>query len=289
MRCRSFCSWAVLLAVGVGFFPAGREGMAGELPEATVLNAQYEIAVKECRTQLAEGKIDLCLTALRTVEGQVDASDAQDYSRLKQQIGYSIAIAEAYKEAASRKEERPDLYYRILFKAYAKVPESYFPYDEVLPLWNLYLREDTGRQKFQRYRDLRLIIRADNAHKDLEEAVFRAVQQRLLDYGFALEDPSSSVSTRPDVLVKAKVKGYIAQDIVDPRLQGKQVFRMILDIKTLKFIAGGHNRGPIYEEIERGAHLMEAAREDAVHATGDRIADLIFYHSLREMFHPMPG
>jgi hypothetical protein len=264
------------------------EARGAELKGITFLQGQYDVVVKDCREQAPNGQAEACLTALRQLQIQLPTEETDATRVLREQIGYRMAIAEAYKQSAGAKNERPDQFYRNLFKAYAAIPQNYFPFEEVLPTWNLYLREEYGRAKFSRYRKLKLMVRAGEEQKDLEEQYFANIQQRLLDYGFSLLNPTSTASSQPDVLMKVQLKGETVDIPSNPRLQGKKVYRLTLDIQSFKFRTANKAVEPFVEELEEGASLLEAARIQSVNKGSERLANLLFYYTLREMFQPTP-
>ncbi len=262
---------------------------ADDLKQTTLLMGEFDVVVKECKEQIPEGKVEQCLAALRSLDTRVSSGQTDAMSTLKVRLGHRIGIAEAYKQAGAYGSERPDLYFRTLFKAYAAIPEPQFPYEEVLPLWNLYLREDLGRAKFSRYRKLKLIVRAPRAEKELEDAYFRTIQERLLEFGFSLIDPTAGTSALPDILLKVQLKGEMAGDSTDPRLQFKKVYRLTLDIQSFKFLSANRSIEPVTEEIEEGSSQLDAAKEVSIQKGCTRLSNLLFYHSLREMFMPSAG
>ena len=252
--------------------------------DVTYLSAQYDFTVKDCKGQLERGDLDGCLSALQSLNSQLGTPETDALRELKTRLQQRIGLVEARKRAGAHQAERPDLYYRTLLKAYAAVPEKYFPYDEFSPVWNQYLREETSRAKFARYRKLKFTAKAPKEDAALETAYFNAIQPRLLEYGFSVMDPSTATSSQPDVLLKVSLKGGQAEGVTNPRFQHKKVYRLALDVNTFKYLSANSRVEPVQEELEEAAGTLEEARELAIQKASERVSNLLLYHTLREMF-----
>ncbi len=270
------CSWLVV---------SGGCSRASASQQMDMLSSTYDIVVKDCRQQIEAQRFDACLEALDELSKRLSGSTGGTESDLKAQIGYFMTMVEAYKAAGELNPERPSDYYNTIFSAMARIPEKYFPYQDALPLWNRYLREDAGRARFKRYRRLRVTIRAqDKANKPLEDELFRAMQPLVLAYGYSIIDPTSSLSTNPDSFLKVAIEGTPVHDSTDPRLQHQKIYRLTMDIQSFKFLTARKKVAPQEIEIETAAGSEAEAKKQAIQQSAERLTNLLFYYSLKNMF-----
>lgn len=253
---------------------------------ADMLLGNYDIVVKDCRTQIQETKFDQCLDALRRLAARVPGDATEAEAEVKARVGYFMPVVEAYKAAGELNPEQSSNYYNPILKAYAAIPEKYFPYDDVVPLWNLYLREETGRTRFNRFRGLKVMVRSGEEDKTLQESFSQLLEPHVLAFGYSILDPTSSLSSNPDTLLKVDLKGSIAQDSTDPRLQYKKIYRLTMDVTTFKFLSARAKVEPMQVEIEVPANAEAVARDQAIEQGTVRLTHLLFYHNLRTMFSP---
>lgn len=278
-RCPAVVRVAMLYLAVCLFGPAFTV-FAGPAQYDSVFRGQLEYTLKDCKTYIEEQRFDACTSALKAIEPQLPPED-RDARRLIQQ---RIAIVEAHKRAGSLRADKPAESARVLFAAYTALPERYFPYDEVMPLWNLYLRDDAGKNRFVRYRKAKVLIRAPKGEEALAEALDRGVQQRLIDYGYLYLDPTTT--QQPDVFVKVGIKGQSLEGSSDPRLQYRKAWRLTLDVQSFKWILAEQSVKvpPIVQESI--SLSPEDAREDTIQKGSARLVDVIFYYTLLQMFPP---
>lgn len=246
----------------------------------SVYRGQLEYTLKDCKTYIEEQRFDACTSALKSLAPQLPASDRESHRVIEQRI----RIVEAHKRAGSLRVEKPAESARILFSAYTALPERYFPYEEVLPLWNLYIRDEAGRNRFNRYRKVKVLVRAPKGEEELSAAVDRVVQQRLLDYGYLWLEPTTT--QQPDVFVKAGLRGQSLEGSSDPRLQYRKGWRLTLEVQSFKWIL--QDQSVKTPAIVQDAVSMspEDARQEAIEKGASRLVDVVFYQTLTQMFPP---
>lgn len=250
-----------------------------------LIKGQLDFVLRDCRVQLETEQYDACLNALKALEPQLNQPERPDLREYGQLVALRIKLVEAHKKAGGLRAERPDQSARALFSAYSALPEKFFPYDEVLPYWNLYLRDDSGRSRFTRYRRYKLLVRGPKEDPGLEEAFTKAIQQRLLDFGYLLMDPTTS-TPQPDVLTKLAIKLYTPDGNSDPQAQFKKSQRLAMDIQTFKWMQSSHSVKLEPFELESVGLSPEEARGLVIQRGADRMVDLLFYHTLQQMFPP---
>ncbi len=272
----------LVLLVGAGMALVAQ---AASPSQPDMLKGNYDIVIKDCREQIERQQFDACIAALNTLSNRISDGATEAEADIKVRVGYYTSVVEAYKAAGQLDPERPSDYYNTIFSAMAGIPEKYFPYEDARPLWDRYLREDTGRARFKRYRGLRVTIRAsEEKDKPLEEELFRTMQPLLLGFGYSILDPASSLSTNPDSYLKIAVKGALVEDTTDPRLQYQKVYRLTMDIQSFKFLTARTRVDPLEVEIEQAATTEQIARGQAIQRGAERLTQLLFYHSLKNMF-----
>ncbi len=280
-------SWCGIIGVVVLAFLSGqtRTTQAASPSQPNLVVGSYEITIKDCRKQIEQQQFDACLQALDALTRMIPNGATEAEADIKARVGYFIGVVEAYKAAGQLDPEHPSTYYHPILEAMAAIPEKYFPYEDALPLWNRYLREDVARARFKRFRRLRVNIRTnDEQDQGLGDELFRKMQPLLLNYGYSILDPTSSLSTNPDSFLKVAVKGTVVQDSTDPRLKYQTVYRLTLDIQSFRFLSARTRVEPMEVEIEKAATDLQRAREQAIQRGAERLTELLFYHSLKNMF-----
>lgn len=246
----------------------------------SVYRGQLEYTLKDCKTYIEQERFDACTSALKAVDSQLPASDRESHRVIEQRI----KIVEAHKRAGSLKNEKPAESARVLFTAYTALPERYFPYEEVMPLWNLYIRDESGRNRFNRYRKVKALVRAPKGEEELAAGVDRVVQQRLLDYGYLWLEPSTT--QQPDVFVKVGLRGQSLEGSSDPRLQFRKGWRLTLEIQSFKWILQDQSVKVPAIVQESVSMSPEDARQGAIEKAGNKLVDVVFYQTLTQMFPP---
>lgn len=254
------------------------------ISQEALLRGTAEYTIRDCRTQLENEQYDACQNLLKGLMAQINVTEHPELKDLADLLLLRSKLVDAHRKAQGLRTDHPDQSAKILFAAYTALPERYFPYDEVTPLWNLYLREESGRSRFARYRNLKLLVKGPKDDPSLEESFSRAIQQRLLDYGFVYTDPTASKT--PDVLLKVALKLFAPDAIADPRAQFSRAQKLAVEFQSFKWVLSEVSVKQPALELETAAVSDEEARTQVVTKGAERTADLLFYHTLRQLFPP---
>lgn len=252
-----------------------------------IYKGQLEVALKECRDQTAQELFDPCLGTLRTLETRYQEGQRPELQPALELVQSRIRLVEAHKKAALLRAEKPTESARVLFSAYTALSPTQFPFDELLPYWNMYLREETARTRFNAYRSTRFVIRTPKEEPALHEAFIRALQNRLVEFGFQYIE-AEDTSTRPDVLIRASLRYYSPDPAVEPRARVQKLLRLAAESASLKWLQPERQVKLDTFEQEQLLLDLEVTRQELVQKVAVQTTHLLFYHTLKQLF-PPPG
>ena len=279
------------------------------------INIEFDTRVEQCREQYNQGLYAQCLKALDELEKMIPAGDQQELVVFRARLDARKKLTQDLQQVGALDAEQPDVYYRSVLRSYAAMPQEHFPHDEVMAVWNVYLRSEQAQARFDRYRSVRTYARAANKNDPhdvmAEQLFYQQVQQRFVDYGFRMVDLESTTSTgntgQTEVLLKLTLDGSELPPILDPSMGlppglTKPVpgitppnaelrrYRLFGQITTLKFTgASGVSLPPRDIEVIQADMDFDTARDKALALFAPQVADAIFYLTLRQLFMQSPG
>lgn len=279
------------------------------------LNLEFDTRVEQCREQYNQGLYAQCLKALDELEKMIPAGEQSELLTLRTRLDARKKLTQDLQQVGALDPEQPDLYYRSVLRSYASLPQEHFPHDEVMAVWNIYLRSEQAQARFDKYRSVRAYARPANKNDThdvaAEQLFYQHVQQRFVDYGFRMVDLESTTangnSGQTEVLLKLTLDGSELPPVLDPTMGlppgiAKPIpgitptnvelrrYRLLGQITTLKFTgANGVSLPPRDIEVIQADMEFDTARDKAIALFAPQVADAIFYLTLRQLFMQSSG
>lgn len=248
---------------------------------------QLDVTLKECREQTALEQYDACLGNLRSLEARYQEGGRSELRESLEIVQGRIRLVEAHKKAAALRSDKPTESARVLFSAYSALPAAQFPFEELLPYWNQYLRDESARNRFSPYRSTRFVIRTPKEEPALQESFVRALQNRLVEFSFQYVE-ADDTSARPDVLIRASLRYYAPDPSIEPRARVQKLLRLTAESASFKWLQP--ERQVKLDNFEQEQLVLDAelAKQELVQKLADQTTQLLFYYTLRQLF-PPPG
>ena len=251
------------------------------------LNLKFKGAIFECQTLDEKGMYEECLATLKAFTATLPVTDNPEVKEMRKRLDFRRQLVEAKAKVPPLDPDNPHAHYRALFAASAPMPAAYFPFAEVLPLWQSYMLRDDAKQKFRPYKTVRVLAKANGDDGEALEALFyQSIQERFLAYGYKLVDLSTtSTRTRQETLVKITLSGRTLDDTADAQVTGESLYELTGDITSIRYTEPGGKRLPprTWTLLERGPDL-ETTRNQSVTKLSPQVADAVFYLTLKQYF-----
>lgn len=241
---------------------------------------------QHCKTLIEQDLLDECTKLLADFEGRLPAIDHPEIVRIKKVLEIRRQLIQDTLKLPPLDPEKPDNYYSALFKMYGRIPEEFFPFDEVMPYWQAWMLSESAQRRFTKYKIVRVLARSTDAKDDTLEVLFyQQVQQRFLDYGFKLVDLSTTAPPSPrETLVKMSLEGHSLDNVADAAL-GQGHYALTADITSLRYTGPDGQRLPprTWKIVETSADA-NMARDETIKRLAPQIADAVFFLTLKQMF-----
>ena len=241
---------------------------------------------QECTTLLSEDLLPECYKRLDAFGAELGDRQHPEVDRLRESLRIRRQLIDDTLKLPKLDPEKPDPYYRALFQMYLRVPEAFFPYDEVRPFWQQYLLLESSQQRFKKYKTVRVLSHIDDPEdKALDELFNRYIQNFFLDYGFKLVDLTTTAPQgERETLVKINLAGEALEGVADAAL-GQTPYELTGDITSIRYTGpGGEKLPPRSFKLVETSIDAETAMDQAAKRLAPQVADAVFYLTLKQMF-----